>query len=157
MADYVFGTIQKDAAESKSVELNLFRWCANSWRANEQFSAAEYLRPTTPTGFAYQSSGGTSGAKEPRYPTVIGSTVVDGSQTLTCVAAGVNGLSAVSAPSGVSDPTGLTISDVSVSETTKILATYAGGQDGQDYDAVFSFTLNSVPRVARQLVQIRKR
>jgi hypothetical protein len=155
--EFVFPPITKDAAESRLVELNFFRWCANYWRPNEQFAAAEYLRPITPTGFAYQSSGGTSGPKEPRYPTVLGSTVVDGSQTLTCVAADANGLNALSAPSGTSEPTGLTISSVSASESTKIIVTYVGGSLGQDYEAVFSFTLNGVPRIARQLVQIRKR
>lgn len=155
--EFIFPTIAKDAAESRLVELNFFRWCANYWRPNEQFTPAEYLRPITPTGFAYQSGGGTSGPKEPRYPTVVGSTVVDGSQTLTCVAADTNGINALSAPTATSDPTGLTVSSVSVSESTKILATYAGGNLGQDYEAVFSFTLNGVPRVARQLVQIRKR
>lgn len=155
-AIFVFDTIQKDPAESKPVELNLFRWCANYWRPNEQFSAAESVRPTTPTGFAYQGSGGTSGAKEPRWPLVLGAVVTDGSIVWTCTAAAANGLNAITAPGGTSDPTGLTIGSVSASETTKILATYSGGTEGQDYDAVYTFTLNSVTRVARQRVEIRK-
>jgi hypothetical protein len=155
--DFVFDALVKDASESKSVELNLFRWCASFWRPNEQYSNGEYARPTNPTGFAYQGTAGTSGSREPVWPRTIDATVSDGSVTWTCKAAGSNGLNSISSPVGVSDPSGLTISDVSVSELTKILATYAGGTLGQDFEAVFTFTLNGVPRVARQLVKIRKR
>jgi hypothetical protein len=155
--EFVFPPITKDAAESKSVELNFFRWCANYWRPNEQFQGSETIRPLTATGFAYQADGGTSGAKEPRWPTALGGTVTDGAITWTCIAASTNGINALSSPSCTSDPTGVTVSAVSASESTKILATYAGGSLGQDYEAVFGFTLNGVPRIARQLVQIRKR
>lgn len=147
----------KDPSESLPVELNLFKYCANFWRANEQFGAAEYARPNRSTGFAYQSSGGTSGEREPVWPTVLGGTVVNGSITWTAVAAGLNGLNAITAPTAVSDPLGLTIASVSASESTKILATYSGGTLDQDYDAVFTFTLNGVSRVARQRVLVRKR
>lgn len=154
---YTFEPVDKDPAESRAVELELFSKCANFWRPNEQYQASEYARPNAATGFAYQTSGGLSGLREPRWPTVIGATVTDGSLTWTCVAAGANGLNAVSGPTAVSNPVGLTISAISVSETSKILATYAGGTVEQDYDAVFSFTLNGVPRVARQTVRIRYR
>jgi hypothetical protein len=153
---YTFESITKDPAESRAVELDLFGKAANYWRPNEQFSNAEYARPNYSTGFAYQAtSGGTSGAREPKWPTTINATVVDGSITWTTVAAGANGLNAVSSPSAASSPTGLTISAVSVSETTKILATYSGGTVNQEYDAVFSFTLNGLSRIARQRVYIR--
>lgn len=156
--EFVFKPILKDAAESKVVELNLFRWCANFWRPNEAFGLNEYIRPSTATGFAYQATtGGVSGSRQPVWPTTLAATVLDGSITWTCTAAAANGLNAISAPTAASDPTGLTISSVSASESTKILATYSGGTDAQDYDAVFSFTLNGVPRVARQTVRIRKR
>lgn len=155
--EFIFKAIPKDAAESKVVELNLFKWCANYWRPNETVSLNEYVRPLKSTGYAYQGTAGLTGAREPVWPTTLAGTVVDGSVTWTCVAASSNGLNAITSPSGVSDPTGLTISSVSASESTKILATYAGGLEGQDYDAVFTFTLNGVSRVARQTVQIRKR
>jgi hypothetical protein len=156
--DFRFDPVEKDPAESLPVELQWFNLCANFWRANEQYGAAEYVRPNVATGFAYQASGaGTSGAREPRWPTTLALTVVDGSITWTCTTASANGLNALSAPSGVSDPTGITISSVSVSESTKVLATYAGGTDGQDYDAVFTVTLNGVSRVARQTINVRRR
>lgn len=156
--DFLLPETSKDPAADKKVSLSFFNDCANFWRANEEFSSNEFIRPTRPTGFAYKAStGGCSGAKEPIWPRLIDSTVTDGSIVWTCVAAGSNGLSPITAPSAVSDPTGLTISSVSVDENTKILATYSGGTLGQDYEAVFSFTLSGVPRVARQLVKIRKR
>lgn len=148
----------KDPGEAYSVELDCFAICANFWRPNEQYSGGDYVRPNRPTGFAYQASGGTSAAADPRWPVVLGLTVVDGSITWTCVAAAANGLNAVSAPSAASDPVGLTISGVVVSETTKILATYAiGGITGRDYTAVYTFTLNGQTRIARQKVPVRLR
>lgn len=155
--DYTFDPVTKDPAEQISVELDLFNKAANFWRPNEQFSGSEYVRPNIGTGFAYQASAGTSGNREPRWPTTLAATVIDGSVTWTCAPASINGLNAVSAASAVSSPTGVTISGVAVSETTKILATYAGGSVANDYDAVFSFTLNGVPRVARQTVKVRYR
>lgn len=156
--DYTFDSLTKDPAESRMVELDLFGKCANFWRPNEQYAANEYIRPNTATGFAYQANANaSSGLREPRWPTTLAATVADGSLIWTCVAAGANGLNAVSGASAVSNPIGLTISAISVSETSKILATYAGGTVDQDYDAVFSFTLNGVPRVARQTVRIRYR
>jgi hypothetical protein len=153
--DYTFEPVTKDPAESRIVELELFNKAANFWRSNEQFAVNEFIRPNVPTGFAYQSSGGASGNREPKWPTTIGVIISEGSITWTCAAAGSNGLNTVSSPSAVSDPTGITISAISVAETTKILATYSAGAANQDYDAVFSFTLNGVPRVARQTVRVR--
>jgi hypothetical protein len=156
--EFTFPSARKDSADEKKVELNLFKYCANYWRANELVEIGEYFRPTKSTGFAYQvSTGGTTGAREPKWPETSGATVISGSATFTCVPAGSNGLNALSSPSVVSDPTGMTISSVSVSESTKLLATYQGGTLGQDYDAVFTFTLNGITRVARQKVLIRKR
>jgi hypothetical protein len=148
----------KDPAASKLVSLNLFKYCAAFWRPNELYALNEYVRPNKATGFAYQATtAGTSGSREPNWPTVLSDTKADGSVTWTCVAASTNGLNVISSPSAVSEPTGLTISAVSVSESVKILATYSGGVLDQDYYAVFTFTLNGVSRVARQRVLIRKR
>lgn len=146
-----------DPGETRTYDVDFFSKAAAFWRPNEDYSAAEYVRPILANGFAYQSGGGTSGAVEPRWPRTLAQTVVDGSVTWTCVAAGANGINAISAPSVASDPTGLTVASVSMVETRKIRLTVSGGVAGQDYDLVFSFTLASVPRVARQKVQIRKR
>lgn len=156
MNDHVFDSIDKDPGDSRSVELEFFNRAANFWRPNEQFATNEYARPNLATGFAYQATtAGTSALREPRWPVALGATVNDGSVVWTCTVANSNGINALSAPSAVSDPTGMTISAVSISETSKILATYSGGSAGQSYDAVFSYTINGVARVARQTVRVR--
>jgi len=150
----------KDPAESIPIELDWFSYCANFWRANEVVTSSEFVRPNTrrATGFSYEATAaGTTSNREPVWPTIIGLMVVDGSVTWTCRAAGTNGLNVLSAPSAVSEPTGLTISSISAAENTKVRATYVGGTLDQDYDAVFTVIINGVPRVGRQRVMVRKR
>jgi hypothetical protein len=153
--EYTFDPVTKDPAGARKVVLDLFSICANFWRPNEEYSEGEFIRPNRANGFSCEcTTAGTAGAREPTWPTTVGSTVTSGSATFTCRAASTNGLSAITSPSASSD---LTVSDVSVEESTKILATYAvGGTDGEDYDVVFSFTLDGVTRIARQTVRVRK-
>jgi len=155
-SEYIFDPVTKDPAGARKVVLDLFAICANFWRPNEQYSAGEFIRPNRANGFSYEcTTAGTSAFREPiSWPRVTGVTVTDGSVTWTCRAASTNGLAAVTGPTAASD---LTVIDVSAEESTKILATYAiGGTDGEDYDAVFTFTLDGVTRVARQTVRVRK-
>lgn len=148
----------KDAAESLKVSIDLYDLCAVKWRPNEDHSSGEFIRPPSPNGFSYEvTTGGRTGASPPRFPTTIGNAVTSGSVTLTCRASSGGGINAITSPTATSDPTGLTISGVAVSESHKILATYAGGTEGQDYDVVYSFTLDGVTRIARQKVKVRKR
>jgi len=155
--EYRFDPVTKNAGESRAVELEWFNLCANFWRSNEAYSASEYVRPNVSTGFAYQTTGGgLSGAREPRWPTTLGATVVDGSITWTCVAASANGLNAVSSPSCTPDDAALTVTSVSVSENTKVLATYGGGSLDADYEAVWTVTINGLSRIGRQKVLVRK-
>jgi hypothetical protein len=157
--DYTFADAIVDPGESYKVELDLFPMCASYWRANERYPAiGEYLRPRLANGFSYEvTTAGSSAQREPAWPRTIGGTVQNGSVVFTCRAAGTNGVMEITSPTAISDPTGLTIGSVSVSESTKILATYSAGTLGQDYDAVFTFTLNGATRVARQTVKVRRR
>lgn len=156
---YAFRPAVKDHGEQLKVELDFFLWCANFWRPNELTVDQECLYPTRATGLIYRSGGGRLGFREPQYwPRTVGQTVVSGAATLTAVADAGEALIQVGSPSAVPDPTGgLTIADVAPSEYTKILATYAAGTLAQDFDAVFSFTLNGAARIARQRVMVRKR
>jgi len=148
----------KDPDETLKVTIDCYAVCAIPRLPNEVYATNEYVRPVVPNGFAYQAqTGGLSGTREPHWPTTLAATVIDGSVTWTCSAPAANGLNPLTAPTGTSDPAGLTISAVSASESFKILATYAGGTAGQDYDAVFGFTVDGVARIARQRVRIRKR
>jgi hypothetical protein len=155
---FTFDPVELDPGAARKVALDLFADCANFWEANQQYGVGDYVRPTLSTGFAYQSSGGTSARREPAWPTVLGETVTDGSIVWTCAAAGANGINAVSALTASSDPSGLTVSDVSVNDSTQIFATYSAsaGVVGQSFEAIFDFTLNGVARRVRQLVQIAK-
>jgi hypothetical protein len=158
MNAYTFRDIVKDPGETRSIELSFFGKCANFWRPNELYATNEFVRPTTANGGSFEATiGGTSAAVEPVWPSAEGAKVLDGSVEWTRRPADNNGLNVISAPSAVSDPIGLTISGITVSESVKILATYAGGTLDRHHDAVFTFTLNGVTRIARQRVLIRKR
>ncbi|HEX4439517.1 MAG TPA: putative Ig domain-containing protein [Thermoanaerobaculia bacterium] len=63
-----------------------------TWTASTAFAAGVVVRPASgfnsPNGFRgfnFQSSGGTSGASEPVWPTTIGATVTDGTITWTAI------------------------------------------------------------------------
>lgn len=75
------------AGEALDFPINWTLEFANLWEADQGFSSASRVRPSTPdgqTGFEYESSGGQSdGDTEPAWPTTIGETVVDGSITWT--------------------------------------------------------------------------
>jgi hypothetical protein len=151
-------TAIKDPDEAMPVKLNWFKFCFNSWEPNELYMQGEIVRPEMGTGFAYQAAGdGTTGSRRPRWPLTIGQTVTDGSIVWTCLTGDTNGINPIESPSAFSEPAGLTIGSLAVEESYKLLATYSGGVIDTDYAAVFTVILNGLPRVARQLVQIRKR
>lgn len=156
--DYLFEEVVKDPAATRKVRLRLYALAVSEWTPNEVVSSNEHIRPRVPNGFAYEATmvSGPTSAREPLWPKTVGSTVVDGGVTWTCRAAGSNGINVVTSPSAISDPTGLTIGSVSVSEDSNILATYSGGSEGTTYDAVFSWTLDGVPMVGRQRVRVAK-
>lgn len=156
--DRELADITKDPEEYRPVEILFFNLCANFWRPNEPYTAAEYVRPNKGSGYAYQANAdGLSGQIEPTWNRTLGGLTTDGSITWTTSPAATNGLSAISNPTATSEPAGLTINNLTVSETTKLLATYSGGVAGQDYDVKFAVTLQAVPRVRRQKVKVRLR
>lgn len=154
--EFRFPAVIKDPDETRSVVLNFYAMCANKWRRNEKFDLAEHVRPTRPTGFAYKviNAAGTSGAREPVWPLAIGRTVPDGSLLWECVAAGDNGLNPIT--SLQVSASGIDAGTPVVSESVKVLVDYVGGTLGQDHEVKFTPTVAGKPRVARQLVQVRK-
>lgn len=67
---------------------------ANSWsvvRANSTaYAVGDVFRPSATNGFLYMvSSAGTSGGAPPTFPTVVGTTVADGTATIECVGSGI--------------------------------------------------------------------
>ena len=143
--------------ESVLVEINLLDLCTRFWRANKAVTSGQFIRPSKSTGFSYEcTTTGLTGFREPRWPTTIVATVTDGSAVWTCRAASTNGISAISGESAASDPSGLTVSSVSVVDSTSIIATYDATSlsDGDSFDVVYTFTLDGVTRKARQTVPI---
>lgn len=67
---------------------------ANSWtvvRANSTaYALGDIIRPAATNGFLYMVSvAGTSAAAPPAFPTVLGTTVADGTATLECIGSGI--------------------------------------------------------------------
>lgn len=157
MNSYRFAPVTKDPGETRSVILRFYKVCANFWRPNEIYDATEYVRPTgRGNGYAFQcTQAGTSGGREPVWPRALGATVVDGSIVWTCTAAAGNGLNEITVASAVPDD-GLSVSSPLVTEFSNVLVDYTGGTLGQDYDVVFTVTINGKPRVATQTVKVRK-
>jgi len=156
--DYRFDEVEKDPAESRQVSLDWFNVCAKFRDGNRPYSANTFVRPTKANGFDYEATtAGTTAENEPRWPTTAGQTVVDGSVTWTARVASGSSINTPGIVSSTSDPVGLTVSGASVADLTRVNATYSGGVDGQQYDAVFTVTINGVARVGRQRVVIRRR
>lgn len=58
-----------------------------TWAATTAYSLGDRVEPTTPNTYVYEvTTAGTSGGSEPTWPTVVGSTVVDGTVVWTCIA-----------------------------------------------------------------------
>ena len=157
-SSYRFPTITKDPEEVRSVILSFYSMCVLTWRRNEIFDADEIARPAgRPTGFAYQSSGGTSGIREPVWPRVLGANVVDGSVTWVAIAASTNGLNPITSIVAEDETGGLVALAPIVIESVKVSVDYTGGVVGQNHVVKYTAMINGAPRVARQIVKIRKR
>jgi hypothetical protein len=156
--DLRFDPIRKDPAESIQPTLEWFNLCVRFRIGNTTYSASSVVRPNTANGFEYfTSAGGLTGEAEPKWPKVVAQTVRDGSVTWVCQAPSASSLNIMSSPSAVSDPTGLTVTVGSVVDSTRLLPVYSGGTLGQDYDAVFTVTIDGKTRIGRQKVKVRKR
>jgi hypothetical protein len=155
--EYLFEDTPKDPSRQLDAELDLYDLCGAFWHPVRDYALNEFTLPRIANGFSYETTvAGRTGEREPRWPTVIGDTVTSGSATFTCRAAASNALFPASSPSAVSDPSGLTISSVSIESNTRVLATYEGGTLDTDYDAVFTVTINGRQVVFRQRVNVGK-
>ena len=149
----------KDPAEQLQVELDFYHFAIARWAPNDLCAAGETVRPDVGTGYAYVVDvAGTTAAEPPRWPRIAGGTVQDGSVVWRAVSAGSLGLHAITGtPTAESEPDGLVISEISIEEGFKLLATLEGGVLGRTYEAAFTFTLRGKTRIARLRVGVRKR
>lgn len=105
------------------------------WMSGHEFAANAYVRAPSVPGFAYQSSGGESGAIEPQWPRVLGGTVQDGSIIWTAVATSTNALDPISSVnwSQVNPPDGtLTIGSKTFTNES-CTAVFSAGTQGNTY------------------------
>lgn len=75
---------------SKTVTYTAAASWGTSRAASTAYTLGKVVRPATSNGFLYRASiAGTTGSSLPTYPTVIGTSVVDGSVTWTCMGKGI--------------------------------------------------------------------
>lgn len=116
---------------------------------NQPYALGVRARPNDrpATGFEYESSGGQSDGKaEPRWPMVLGATVLDGSITWTCVA--LSNASLIWRINGVTYtvPTGITLHEqtfVDEPGAQQIPIEVSGGAAGQTYDIIVRVQLTT--------------
>lgn len=163
---------QKDPDETVPCSLSLFALCASFWRANEQYTLGDFAWPNIRVedgqitkgaiGYVMEcTTAGRSGSKEPRWSVVadVPMTALDGSVQWTPRVGALQGIQEVTNPvvSGITPNDGLlTTSGVIMSEGTKLLVDYTGGQLNKDYTVEFEFVIGGRLRVGRQIVQIRQ-
>lgn len=166
-SEYRWAPVTKDPEDVKPVALSLFALCANFWSPNEVYELGDFAWPrvvdengeVSGIGYPFEATqAGRSGKVQPRWLTTadVAMPRLDGSVQWTCRNDPYAGLAAVSTPTYVVD-SGLTISGLVVNENTKLFVDYAGGVDGQDYEAKFIFVIAGRQRIGRQIVQVRKK
>lgn len=126
----------------------------NKWKPGTNFAATTCIRPTKPDGYQYESAGGVSGAREPRWGSA---TVSDGSITWTRQAISTTSLRTTlsGVPTWDADA-GITVSDEGV-DGQKAKAKIAGGTDQQDYTVLVQATLaDGTTKTATVVLPIRR-
>ena len=157
MRTLAFDDFLKAPGAVRLLEYDFFPLVANFWRPGEQYSTSDITRPRAPNGYAYTAdSNGQSGLIEPAWA----DGVADGGLTWSQGAAGANGVTAVSAPAVVVDPTGeLTLGTPSVVDgmgtSTAIQFSVTGGVAGKDYRVRCTVTAGSETLIGSGLVLCR--
>lgn len=158
MSDYELPDQVKDPGEVRNISVEFFNLCARFWEPNKPFSTSTVVRPSVGNGLEYvATTGGTTKSVEPRWPTTVGQSVVDGSVTWQAQAASASSLNVPSAPAVTATPSGITASSVSVVDSTRLVFTLSGGTEGQSYELAISATINGNVRMRRMTVNVQRR
>ena len=122
--------IRKTETEVRTVEIEMARVLETIWRPGWERANGEYCRPTRPNGYEYEcTNGGQTGSREPKWPTTVAATVVDGSVTWTARAFGTNASDSISLVN-VTSPAGITVANASSSGTEVTFDVSGGSQPG---------------------------
>lgn len=130
-----FEGVEKHPDAVRTLHLDFFPLVANYWRPGTQYSANDIVRPLNADGNAYQAdAAGQSGLVEPAWA----DGVTDGSVTWSQIAAGANGVTALTSPIVIVEPTGgITLGSPSVVDgggtDTAIEVAVSDGVHGKDY------------------------
>jgi hypothetical protein len=147
--DILTVTIQKRAGETLDRIFDLRPEILRAWRRGVEYSAAEFVRPSSPNGYDYEcTTGGRTAQREPRWPTTVAATVLDGSLTWTCRAPNSGSQDQLSGSATLTVPSGITATHLSTEPTGDVLLRFAGGTEDQDYSV-----LASVNTVAGQVIE----
>lgn len=126
-------TFEQDPAETLDYSIEFAGHCARLREPDSDYSTGTRVRPARATGFQYNAStGGRTGTTEPRWPTTVGGTVVDGSVTWTAEAVSTTSLRRTLISASWAGDTGLSVGTPSTSGT-KSTALISGGTLGQRY------------------------
>jgi len=158
MADSILTvTIQKMAGEAIDRIINLRPEIQNIWRAGVDYALNAYVRPVNPNGFDYKATaGGRSEDIEPRWPTVAGQTVIDGSITWTCFAPSTSSCDPLTGSATATPQSGNTLAVMSTDPNGDIVVRCGGGTTGTDYVNILSVgTVGGQTINVRVVVQVR--
>lgn len=138
-SDILTVTIQKRPGETLDRIFDLRPEILRAWRRGVEYGAAEFVRPSAPNGYDYECTvAGRTAQREPRWPTVIGTSVPDGSLTWTCRAPNSASQDQLSGSATLTVPTGITATHLSTEATGDVLLRFGGGIAGQDYSVLAS-------------------
>jgi len=136
-----YPTLEKDPAEALDYSIEFERHCARFREPNTDYALNTRVRPKRATGLQYVATAGRSGTEEPRWPTSVGGTVVDGSITWTAEAISTSSLIRTPSSASWAADSGITVATPVISGT-KASALISGGTLGQQYlvrcDGTFS-------------------
>ena len=130
--------------------------CAKKWIKWTDFATNARIRIYShgnESGYEFEATiGGRSAGRQPRWPTTVGATVVDGSITWTCRALSSSSLtrSVVGIPAWSAD-SGITITNQSINGMVAT-ANLAGGTDGNDYSVTATATLSDGTIVPKTVI-----
>ena len=147
MACRVVDQTCKTEVERKPWTIDYSRFLSRFWAPGTVFNADVRVRPRTPTGFQYVSSGGQSGSREPRWTDLtLGGEFEDGSITWTAEAIGNESLIATLALSTWTAEAPMTVDTDSMVNTGGVQTTsvqMVGGTLGTTYDVTNTVTLST--------------